>query len=45
MEHLASDTIKIKKSLIRMKKYISSKSIDSGKANKVQDLMGMGKAL
>jgi len=28
-----------------MKKYISSKSIDSGKANKVQDLMGMGKAL
>jgi len=45
MEHLASDTINIKESLIRMKKYISGKSIDSGKANKVQDLMGMGKAL
>ena len=28
-----------------MKKYISGKSIDSAKANEVQDLMGMGKAL
>jgi len=45
MEYLASDTINIKEFLIRMKKYISGKSIDSGKANEIQDLMGMGKAL
>jgi len=45
MEHLTSNALNIKKSLIRMKKYISGKSIDSAKANKVQDIMGMGKAL
>ena len=45
MEHLTSDALNVKESLIRMKKYISGKSIDSTKANKVQDLMSMGKAL
>jgi len=45
MEHLASDALNVKESLIRMKKYISSESINSAKANKVQDIMGMGKAL
>ena len=45
MEHLASDALNVKESLIRMKKYISGKSIDSAKANKVQDIMGMGKVL
>jgi len=45
MEHLTSDALNVKESLIRMKKYISGKSIDSAKANEVKDLMGMGKAL
>ena len=45
MEHLASDVLNIKESLIRMKKYITSKSINGAKANNVKDLMGMGKAL
>ena len=45
MEHLASDALNIKESLIRMKKYISGKSIDSAKASEVKDLRGMGKAL
>ena len=45
MEYLASDALNIKESLIRMKKYISGKSINSAKANDVKDLMGMGKAL
>ena len=45
IEHLTSDAINIKESLIRMKKYISGKSIESEKANEIQDLMGMGKAL
>ena len=45
MEHLASDALNVKEFLIRMKKYISGKSIDSVKANEVQDLIGMGKAL
>jgi len=45
MEYLASDALNVKKSLIRIKEYISGKSINSVKANKVQDLMSMGKAL
>jgi len=45
MEYLALDTLNIKESLIRMKKYISGKSIDSAKANEVKDLRGMGEAL
>jgi len=45
IEHLASDALNIKESLIRMKKYITSKSIKGAKANDLKDLMGMGKAL
>ena len=45
MEHLASDALNVKESLIRMKKYISGKSIDSTKANEVKDLRSMGEAL
>ena len=45
MEHLASDTLKIKESLLKMQKYISGKSIDGDKANEVEDLKGMGKAI
>ena len=45
MEYLTSNALNVKEFLIRMKKYISGKSIDSAKANKVQDLIGMGKAL
>ena len=45
IEHLASDTLNIKELLLRMRKYITGKSIDSTKANNVKDLMGMGKAL
>ena len=45
MEHLASDTLNIKESLIRMKKYITSKSIEGLKANNIEDLIDMGKAL
>jgi len=45
MEYLTFNALNIKESLIRMKKYISGKSIDSVKANEVQDLMDMGKAL
>jgi len=45
IEHLASDTLNIKELLIRMKKYITGKSIKGLKANNIKDLMGMGKAL
>ena len=45
MEHLASDALNIKESLIRMKKYITGKSIEGLKANNIKNLMGMGKAL
>jgi len=45
IEHLVSDALNIKESLIRMKKYITSKSIKGAKANDLKDLMGMGKAL
>ena len=45
MEYLASDVLNIKKSLIRMKKFIAGKSINSDKANNVKDLEGMGKAI
>jgi len=41
MKHLASDIKNIKESLIRMHKYILSKSIDGNKANKVKDLKGV----
>ena len=45
MEHLASDIKNIKDSLSRMYKYILEKSINNDKANKVQDLEGIGKAI
>jgi len=45
MEHLTSDALNVKESLIRIKKYISGKSIDSVKANEVKDFRGMGEAL
>ena len=45
MEHLASNILNVKESLIRIQKYIVGKSIDGTKANEVKDLMGMGKAL
>jgi len=43
IEHLASDIKNIKNSLSRMCKYILGKTIDGDKANKVQDLKGVGK--
>jgi len=45
IEHLASDTLNIKELLLRMRKYISDKSINGDKANKVKDLKGMNKAM
>ena len=45
MEYLAFNALNIKESLIRMWKYIASKSIDSDKANNIKDLNGMGKAI
>jgi len=43
MEHLASDIRSIKESLVRMKKYIYSKSIEGNKVNGIEDLKGIGK--
>ena len=43
MEHLASDIRNIKKSLVRMKKYIYSKSIEDNKVNDIEDLKSIGK--
>jgi len=45
MEHLASNTKMIKNSLFGMHKYILGKSIDNDKANDVQDLVSVGKAV
>jgi len=45
MKHLASDALNIKESLIRIKKYITGKSIKGLKANDIKDLMGMDKTL
>ena len=36
MEHIASDVLSIKNSLLRIKKYISGKSINGDKANDFQ---------
>jgi len=44
MEHLASDAKNIEKSLYHMQKYILNKKIESGKANDVNNLKGIGKA-
>ena len=45
MKHIASDVLSIKNSLLRIKKYISDKSINSDKANNFKDLSGMGKSI
>jgi len=45
MEHLVLDVLNIKESLLRMRKYISGKSINGDKANEVEDLKGMDKAM
>ena len=45
MKHIASDILSIKNSLLRIKKYISDKSINSDKANNFKDLSGMGKSI
>jgi len=44
MKRLASDIKNVKESLIRMHKYILSKSIDGKKANKVKDFKGVSMA-
>ena len=43
MEHLALDINNIKDSLVKMYKYILSKSIEGDKTNSVKDLEGVGK--
>ena len=43
MEHLASNIKNIKKSLIRMQKYILGKSINGNKANNIKDLKNVSK--
>jgi len=45
MEHLASDVKNIKDSFSRICKYILGKSINGDKANKVQNLKGVDKAV
>ena len=45
MEYIASDVFSIKKSLLRIKKYISGKSINDDKANDFKNLSGMGKSI
>jgi len=45
MEHIVSDVLSIKNSLLRIKKYILDKSINSDKANNFKDLSGMGKSI
>jgi len=45
IEHIVSDVLNIKNSLLRIKKYILDKSINGDKANNFKDLSGMGKAI
>ena len=45
IEHLASNALNIKESLIRMQKFIVGKSINGDKANDLKDLNDMGKAI
>ena len=45
IKYLALDTLNIKELLIRMKKFIAGKFINSDKANNIKDLEGMGKAI
>jgi len=43
MEHLVLDIRSIKESLVRMKKYIQSKSIKDNKANDIKDIKSISK--
>ena len=45
MKHIAFDVFSIKNSLLRIKKYISGKSINGNKANNFKNLSGMGKSI
>jgi len=45
MEHIVSDVLSIKNSLLRIKKYILGKSINGDKANNFKDLSSMGKSI
>ena len=45
MEHITSDVLSIKNSLLRIKKYILGKSINGDKANNFKNPSGMGKAI
>jgi len=45
MEHIVSNVLSIKNSLLRIKKYILGKSINGDKANYFKDLSGMSKAI
>jgi len=44
LEHLPSDSNNIKKSLVRMAKYIENKKIEPFQANEINDFKGIGKA-
>ena len=44
-EHIASDVLSIKNSLLRIKKYILGKSINGDKANDFKNLSGIGKSI
>ena len=45
MEHIVSNVLSTKNSLLGIKKYISGKSINGDKANDFKDLSGMGKSI
>ena len=45
MEHIVSDVLSIKNSLLRIKKYILGKFINGDKANDFKDLSGMDKSI
>ena len=45
MKHIAFDVLSIKNSLLRIKKYISGKSINGDKGNNFKNLSGMGKSI
>jgi len=45
IEHIAFDVLSIKNSLLRIKKYISGKSINGDKANDFKNLSGIGKSI
>ena len=44
LEHLLSDSKKIKESLTYLVKYIKNKKINSGKSNNIEDFRGIGEA-